>query len=57
MPLKGSVKERIREFHKGGTYAHTLHKYGKAKADAQAVAAAYESARAAKRKKRRKRRG
>lgn len=52
MPLKGSVSERIREFHKGPTYQHTLHKFGKERADAQAIAAAVHSK---SRKKRRKR--
>ncbi len=52
MPLKGSVGERIREFHKGPTYQHTLHKFGKDRADAQAIKVAYVSK---SRKKRRKR--
>ncbi len=50
MPLKGSVSNRIREFHKGATYAHTKSKFGKERADAQAIAAAVHS-------KRRKKRG
>lgn len=45
MPLrkgksKKVVSENIREFHKGGTYAATKKKFGKAKADKQAVAVA-----------------
>jgi hypothetical protein len=50
MPLKGSVSQRIREFHKGATYARTKSKFGKDRADAQAIKAAYAS-------KRRKKRG
>lgn len=50
MPLKpGSDKEtisgNISEFHGGETYAHTKAKFGKDKADKQAVAAAYSKAR------------
>jgi len=52
MPLKGSVSDRIREFHKGPTYARTKGKFGKERADAQAIAAAVHSK---NRKKRRKR--
>lgn len=49
MPLKpGSSKEtvsdNISEFHKGLTYAHTQAKFGKKKADRQAVAAAMHEA-------------
>lgn len=45
MPLKSGkspkvVSSNIREFHKGKTYAHTAAKFGKARADKQAVAAA-----------------
>jgi hypothetical protein len=50
MPLKpGSsrnvISRNISEFHKGSRYARTRRKFGKAKADAQAVAAALEEAR------------
>lgn len=49
MPLmKGSsnkvVSSNIREFHKGKTYAHTAGKFGKAKANKQAIAVALKSA-------------
>lgn len=45
MPLKkgksrATVSDNIREFHKGKTYARTKAKFGKKKADKQAVAAA-----------------
>lgn len=45
MPLKKGkskkvVSENISEFHKGQTYSKTKAKYGKAKADKQAVAVA-----------------
>jgi hypothetical protein len=50
MPLKpgGSketVSQNISEFHTGKTYAHTKGKFGKAKADKQAVAVALSEAR------------
>ena len=45
MPLKGSVPNRIREFHSGPTYARTAAKFGAAKANKQAVAVAFSSAR------------
>jgi hypothetical protein len=50
MPLKkGSsqktVSKNISELHTGKTYARTMRKYGKAKADKQAVAIALEEAR------------
>lgn len=50
MPLqKGSSKkvisENISEFHKGATYGKTQEKFGKAKADKQAVAVALSTAR------------
>ncbi len=49
MPLKPGRSQRtissnIEEFHKGKTYARTLAKHGKATADRQAIAAAYQSA-------------
>jgi hypothetical protein len=55
MPLKkGSsaktISANIREFHKGKTYAHTARKFGKARADKQAVAVAMAQARKAKKK-------
>jgi len=34
------VSENIREFHTGATYAKTARKFGKAKADKQAIAVA-----------------
>jgi len=45
MPLKKGrsqkvVSQNIKEFHKGKTYARTEAKFGKARADRQAVAAA-----------------
>ena len=50
MPLlKGSSpavqSQNIREFHKGKTFAHTRRKFGKKRADAQAVAVALQAAR------------
>lgn len=53
MPLKGSVGNRIKEFHKGGTYAHIAHKFGKERADAQAITVVIIS----KKKKGKKKRG
>jgi len=49
MPMKkGKTQEtisgNISEFHKGDTYAHTKAKFGKRKADKQAVAAAMNAA-------------
>lgn len=54
MPLqKGSSKKtiskNIRELHGGQTYAHTKAKFGKKKADKQAVAIALHQARKGKR--------
>lgn len=45
MPLKSgksqaTVSSNISEFHKGQTYATTKRRFGKKKADAQAIAAA-----------------
>ena len=56
MPLKKGtskavISQNIKEFHKGPTFAHTKEKFGKAKADAQAVAAALSSARKSAAKK------
>lgn len=46
MPLSGrSVSQDISEFHKGRTYQRTKRKYGKRKADRQAIAAAYAARR------------
>ena len=50
MPLeKGKsrkvISSNIAEFHHGKTYAHTLEKFGKARADAQAEAVGLETAR------------
>ena len=45
MPLKGSIGSRIREFHKGKTYQRTKSRFGKERADAQAIAVAYASKR------------
>ncbi len=50
MPLKkGSSKKtissNIKEFHKGATFMHTAKKFGKAKANKQAVAVAMSQAR------------
>lgn len=50
MPLKkgssqATISENISEFHKGATYGKTQEKFGKAKADKQAVAVALSTAR------------
>ena len=50
MPLKPGkskkvVSENIAEFHGGKTYAHTAEKFGKKKADKQAVAVALKELR------------
>jgi hypothetical protein len=52
MPLKKSksragISKKIEEFHEGKTYAHTKAKFGKKKADKQAVAVALNTARKA----------
>lgn len=52
MPLsKGTSREAVsasvREFHRGETYARTAARYGRARADAQAVAAALSARRRA----------
>lgn len=49
MPLKHGksekvMSENIREFHTGETYQHTKEKFGKKKADKQAIAVAYAMA-------------
>lgn len=53
MPLKAGkskkvVSQNIKEFHKGGTYEATKKKFGKAKADKQAVAVAMSKKRKSK---------
>lgn len=50
MPLiagnkRSVISQNIREFHKGKTFAHTAEKFGKARANAQAVAVALDTAR------------
>ena len=55
MPLKKSAKkavvgENIAEFHNGPTYAATKRKFGKAKANDQAVAVALSTQRRAKKR-------
>ncbi len=50
MPLepgksKETISKNISEFHTGQTFAHTAEKFGKARANAQAVAVALNSAR------------
>lgn len=50
MPLKkGSsrktISNNIAEFHKGKTFSKTARKFGKAKANKQAIAVAFENAR------------
>lgn len=57
MPLKkgrsqATISENIRELHSGSTFAHTAKKFGKARANKQAVAIAMSQAR--KGRKRRK---
>jgi hypothetical protein len=43
-----TVSRNISEFHKGETYQKTKKKYGKKKADKQAIAASLENARRSK---------
>jgi hypothetical protein len=52
MPLdpKASVGDNISEFHKGPTYAATKRKFGKKKANAQAIAVAMATKRRGKKK-------
>jgi hypothetical protein len=50
MPLKKgtsqkTVSSNISEFHKGDTYASTMRKFGKGKADKQAIAVSLSEAR------------
>ena len=54
MPMKkGSsrkvISKNIEEFHQGKTYEHTKEKFGKERADKQAVAAALSNARRSRR--------
>jgi hypothetical protein len=51
---KKVVSENISEFHKGKTYAATEKKFGKAKADKQAIAVALSTARSGKKRKKRR---
>lgn len=56
MPLKSGSSEKtissnIRELHTGKTYAHTEEKFGKKRANEQAIAIAIAKAREAKRSK------
>jgi hypothetical protein len=56
MPLakgssKATVSKNIKELHGGKTFASTSKKFGKAKANKQAVAIALSTARKSKRKK------
>jgi hypothetical protein len=56
MPLTKSSKpaavtKNIREFHGGKTYAATLAKFGKARANKQAIAVALSTQRSARKKK------
>lgn len=56
MPLeegtsKRTISENIREFHHGPTFEHTKRKFGKRRAQRQAIAAAESEARRSKRKK------
>lgn len=43
-----TISSNIREFHEGPTYEHTLQKFGKDKANKQAVAVALSNARKSK---------
>jgi hypothetical protein len=48
MPMKSKkAGKNIAEFHHGSSYAHTKKKFGKARADKQAVAAGFSAARKA----------
>jgi hypothetical protein len=48
---KKVIGQNISEFHKGNTYAKTANKFGKDKANKQAIAVAYEQQREAKLKR------
>ena len=51
MPLTGkSISSDISEFHSGSTYKRTKKKYGKERANKQAIAVAYANKRKKKRK-------
>ena len=57
MPLRpgsspSTISQNIEEFHHGKTYTRTRAKFGKARADRQAVAVAYSKAGRARRPKR-----
>lgn len=57
MPLRSGtsrkiVSKNIREFHKGPTFKRTARKFGKARANAQAVAVALGKKRQSRRKRR-----
>lgn len=56
MPLRGkSIGGDIKEFHKGKTYAKTAKKFGKKRANKQAIAVAFaQKRRSAKKKKAKK---
>lgn len=59
MPLKSgkskaTISKNIEELHGGKTYAHTMGKFGKARADAQAIAIAMDKAGMGMKKKMRK---
>jgi hypothetical protein len=55
MPMKSKKGgTNISEFHHGGTYARTKNKFGKARADKQAIAAGMNAARKASAKGHRK---
>lgn len=51
---KKTISANISELHKGKTYAHTKRKFGKKKADDQAVAIAMNAAGKSRKKKTRK---
>lgn len=53
MPLGSNVSDNISELHHGPSYRRNLRKFGKAKANKIAIAAAFSGARAHTRKKKR----